>query len=264
MTAALFVWAIAAFGQSPGAASYERANRLFVDQKFQEALAAVDDALRRDPKLVPALTLKAKLAMAGNRFDVARESLERAIAADPTAAYAHLLYGFQFYLGNELQLAAPALEKARRLNPRDARAALYLGLTYESLGRTSEAAGLYEQAIRLEEAAGKPQAETLLTASRLLVLMDRLQDASRLIERAVKLEPDSREAHFEMARLLLKKGDAAQAVREGEAALRLAAGSVTDRQVHYLLIRACQAAGQESQADRHAAALRTLDDSGKK
>ena len=82
-----------------------RANRLFVAGKYQESFNAVDEALKLDPKLVPALTLKAKLSMAANRYDVARASLEQAIAADPSSWYAQFLYGFQFYQQNELPAA---------------------------------------------------------------------------------------------------------------------------------------------------------------
>ena len=39
--------------------------------------------------------------------------------------------------------------------------------------------------------------------------------------------------HFEFARLLLKKGDAAQAAAEGETALSLSEGVVTDAAIHY-------------------------------
>src|SRR6266487_3552867 len=77
--------------QSPGYAAYEKANALFVAKKFPESLAAIEEALRLDPKLVPALTLKAKLAMAANRYDVARQTLERALAIAPYAAYARFL-----------------------------------------------------------------------------------------------------------------------------------------------------------------------------
>src|SRR5579862_7498668 len=102
--------------RSAGYQPYERANSLFVARKFPESLAAIEEALRLDPKLVPALTLKAKLAMTANRFDVARVSLELALAADPASAYAQFLYGFQFYLANDLELALPQLKKARQLN----------------------------------------------------------------------------------------------------------------------------------------------------
>src|ERR1039458_8956579 len=80
---------------SPGYPAYQRANELFVAKKFPESLNAIDEALRLDPKLVPALTLKAKLAMAINRFDVARQSLEQALASDPTSAYAQFFSAFK-------------------------------------------------------------------------------------------------------------------------------------------------------------------------
>ena len=78
--------------QSPGYPAYERANRLFGARKFQECMDLLDEALRRDPKLVPPLTLRAKLAMAIDRYDLASKDLETAIAADPSAWYALFLY----------------------------------------------------------------------------------------------------------------------------------------------------------------------------
>ncbi len=245
--------------RSPGYAAYQKANTLFVAQKFPECLQALDEALRLDPKLVPALTLKAKVAMAQNSFDVARQALERALAADPASGYAHFLYGLQFYLQNEMQSALGPFERARRLNPRDPRPVLYLGYTQESLGRPEPAVALYQEAIRIERASGRPQVETLLVCERLLLLLDRSAEARRLIEEALGIEPNSRDAHFEMARLLLKSGNPVQAAREGETALGLPAGVAADRQIHYLLIRAYRASGQESRAAEHAEELRSLD-----
>jgi len=151
---------------SPGQASYQKANALFVAQKFNESLAAVEEALRLDPNLVAALTLHAKLAMAANRYDVARKSLEHALKVDPKEAYAQFLYGMEAWMNNDVQAALPRFRKARELAPRDARAALYLGLATESLGQPADALVLYQEAIRLERAAGQPQSETLLPGSR--------------------------------------------------------------------------------------------------
>lgn len=239
------------YRQSPGYAAYERANELFLARKFQECMNALDNALRLDPKLVPALTLRAKLAMAIDRYDVAKEDLESAIAADPSSGYAQFLYGFQFYQRNEMPAAIAALEKARRLNPRDPSAALYLGLAEESLGRMAEALVLYREAIRLEEAAGQPHADTILVCARLLLLMGEFDEAERLLARAAKVAPDSRDPHFEAGRLWLKKGDPARAAKEGEIALGLR-GETTDRQVRYLLVQAYEASGRETEAARHA------------
>jgi len=241
---------------SPGYAAYEKANALLLAKKLPEALAAVDEALRLDPKLVPALTLKAKLAMAAYRLDVARRCLEEALALDPRAAYAQFLYGLEAYLGNDLKEALPRFRRARQLSPADPRAALYLGLTVEILGQPSEALSLYEEAVRLERSAGGLHAETLLPGARLLLLLGRLEECERWIRQALKLSPDLRDAHFEFARLLLKKGDAAQAAAEGETALRLSEGVVTDSAIRYQLVRAYQHCGMPDKAATHAAIMR--------
>jgi tetratricopeptide (TPR) repeat protein len=251
--AAVVLWLQAA---SPARSTYERANQLFTAQRYQESFDAVEEALRLDPKLAPALTLKAKLAMAARRYDVAREVLERAIAVAPTSAYAHFLYGFHFYEQNQVPAAIEAFEKARRLDPRDARAALYLGLAKESLGENDKAIALYGEAVRLERESGRPQLATLLICFRLHLVMGKFEAAEPLIADALKLAPASRDAHFEAARLRMKKGDAAGAAREGEAALRASAGDTPDSRIRFLLIQAYQALGREDDAARHAESLR--------
>jgi tetratricopeptide (TPR) repeat protein len=242
---------------SPGLAAYEKANALFTEKKLPEALAAVDEALRLDPKLVPALTLKAKLAMAAHRLDLARHCLEQALAIDPRAPYAQFLYGLEAYMGNDMDSALTRFRKARQLSPTDPRAALYLGLTTESLGQTSEAMSLYEEAVRLERSARTLDAATLLPGARLLLLLGRLDECERWIAQALKLSPNSRDSHFEFARLLLEKGDADRATVEGELALGLSEGIVTDPAIRYLLIRAYQKSGRPERAAMHAEIMRT-------
>ena len=253
---ASFLIATVLWSASPGLPAYEKANALFVDKKFPESLAAVEEALRLDPKLTLALTLKAKLAMAANRYDVAERSLEQALVADPKSFYAQFLHGLVAYLTNEMKEALPRFVAARRLNPRDARAALYLGLTTESLGQPEQALALYEEAVRLESAAGELHAEMLLPGAKLLLLLGRVEESERWLRQAIQLAPGSRDAHFELSRVLLKRGDAAQAAAEGETALGLSAGVVTDTAIRYLLIRAWQQSGKPDRAAMHAAVIR--------
>ena len=251
--------AMALMGATPpssGYAAYQRANELFVAQKFPEALAAADEALRLDPKLVPALTLKAKLAMATYQLDVARQCLEQALKLEPRAPYAQFLYGLEAFLGNDLAEALPRFQKARQLNPADPRAALYLGLTVESLGRPEEAMTLYEEAVRLERSAGGLSSDTLLPGARLLLLLGRLPECERWLRQALELSPNSRDVHFEMARLLLKKGEPALAASEGEKAMALSEGVVHDAAIHYLLVRAYTQSGLPDRAAVHAEIMR--------
>jgi tetratricopeptide (TPR) repeat protein len=241
-------------GRSAGYESYRKANTLFVAKEFPGAAAAVEEALRLDPKLVPALTLKAKLAMAANNFDLARETLEAALAVDPSSSYAQFLYGFQFYLRDDRERALPELERARKLNPSDARAALYLGRTMEALGQTDRALSLYEDTVRIEAAAGGVRSDTLLAGSRLLLLAGKLDECERWTRQAAEVDPNSRDVHYELARLLLRKGDVAGAAAEGEMALSLANGDMADRQIHYLLVLAYRGISP-ADAARHANAM---------
>ena len=85
-------------------------------------------------------------------------------------------------------------------------------------------------------------------------------EAASLIDRALKLEPASRDVHFQSARLRMKKGEPASAAKEGETALKLRAGDATDRQIHFLLVQAYRTLGQDAEAARHAAAIREADE----
>ena len=241
---------------SPGYRAYQRANDLFLKQQFPASLDAVEEALRLDAKLVPALTLRAKLAMAANRTDLARADLERAVAIDAKSAYAQFLLGLVLYQLNELRLALPPLEAASKLTPKDPRAPLYLGLCQESLGDADAAAALYEKAIRLEEAAGQPQAETYLIAARLQFLLDHVDAAEKLVQKAIRRNAASREAHFEYARIAAHGRRFDLAVREANLALTLPRTETTDQQIHALLARSYQALGDSSNAARHAQAAR--------
>ena len=115
---------------------------------------------------------------------------------------------------------------------------------------------MYEEAVRLESAAGELHAEMLLPGAKLLLLLGRVEESERRLRQAIQLAPGSRDAHFELSRVLLKRGDAAQAAAEGETALGLSAGVVTDTAIRYLLIRAWQQSGKPDRAAMHAAVIR--------
>ena len=61
----------------------------------------------------------------------------------------------------------------------------------------------------------------LLSGSRLLLRLGEFEECRQWIDRAIKLAPNSRDPHFESARLLMKTADAAGAAKQGEIALEL-------------------------------------------
>jgi len=231
--------------------SYRQANELFIQKRFNEAAVAIDSALREDPAMVPALTLKAKLAMAANRNDIAEVCLKQAVHLNAEAAYPQFLFGFFYYLQNDFKKALPPLQIAHRLEPSDSRAVFYLALSYEGLAETEEACAMYRLDEEIEAKAGRQSAETEVAFGRLLFSLGRFQECRERVEKALELDPASRDAHYELGRLDLRDGNARAAAAEGERALGLAAIGTTDRQIHYLVGRAYLELGENRKAASH-------------
>ena len=232
---------------------YERANDYFQRQKFREAEAELTAALAENPDLVPALTLKAKLAMGLNRFDEARAALLRAAALQPESAYVQFMLGFFYYVDNDFQNALSPLDKARRLQPSEPRAVFYLALTHDGLGRAETAAALYEETIALEQKSGRPAPDSHVAYARLLFALGRYEASQRQVTRALALAPRSRDARYEQGRLYFESGDFAKAAAEGEQALAVPGAGTLDRQIHFLLGRCYAKLGRKELAEAHLA-----------
>ncbi len=230
---------------------YQRASTLFDQQKFAEANEALDAALAADPVHVPALTLKGKLAMAFNRFDVARLAFERAARLAPESAYAQFLLGFFYYVDNDFVKAIAPLERARRLDASDSRATLYLAMSREGLAQPELAISLYEQTIELETQRGRPSPETHTAYGRLLFTLGRQDEAARQFARVLELDPASRDGHYEQGRIEFERGRYAEAASHGEKALEAKGVGTTDRQIHFLLSRSYSKLGKDDLAGAH-------------
>src|SRR4029434_9059888 len=100
-----------------------------------------------------------------------------------------------------------------RLKPNDARTEFYLALTYEGLGRASEAIGRYERVLKLTQESGASDlsADVLVAYARLLFTLGHFEKSENLIDRALGLDRDLRDAQYEKGRLRLERRDASSA-----------------------------------------------------
>ncbi len=229
----------------------DRAQALLREQKVAEARQELDRALADDPDSVPALLLQGRLAMAENRFEIAQTAFTKAARLAPQSAGAQFLLGFFYYVENDFARALPPLELARKITPEDARITLFLALTLDGLAQPDKAQALYEEALRLEAEAGRPTAETHVASARMLSANGRLNSAQDHVTKALKIDPASREAHYEQARLHFERGRFAESIAEAGKALGLAGAGVSDRSIHFLLSRAYARAGNAEQAAFH-------------
>ena len=231
--------------------SYQRANALFERQQFADAATQLDEAIQENPQFAPAWILRGKIAMAFNRFDVARWAFVKAAGLDPASAHTQFMLGFFYYVDNDFTRAVPALHTAARLNADDSLTLLYLAMSEEGLAHPDTASELYGKAIALENAQGKPSAETHTAYGRLLFTLGRYEESAREVDRVLSLDPASRDGHYEKGRLAFEKNQFAAAASEGEMALASKGNGTSDRQIHFLLARAYAKLDDRAKADLH-------------
>jgi tetratricopeptide (TPR) repeat protein len=185
--------------------------------------------------MVPALVLKARLATFAHRPDVAKSCLITAVTADPTSEEAQFFLGVFYYMQNDFNLAISPLQTAQTLSPRNPLPVFYLAMTYEATGDTSQALDLYQKAVSLSPEKSPQSASILVAYGRFLLVMGRAEESIENDRRAIDRDPESRDAHYELAKGLEHDGDFKNAALEGELALTLPALGTSDAQIHFLL-----------------------------
>src|SRR3984885_3005056 len=188
------IWLLA-FQLAVGPAQhYEKAKQEFSQRKFSEAVSEVDAALHESPNMVPALVLKARMAVFAHRPDVAKRCLITAITADPTSEEAQFFLGLFYYMQNDFKLAISPLQTAQTLSPKSPLPVFYLAMTHEALGDESQALDLYQQADNLSPEKSPQSASILVAYGRFLLSLGRTQDGIEKERRAIEIDPKSRDA----------------------------------------------------------------------
>jgi tetratricopeptide (TPR) repeat protein len=230
---------------------YENAKQDFAQKKFSDAVSEVDAALHESPYMVPALVLKARLATFAHRPDVAKSCLITAITADPTSEEAQFFLGVFYYMQNDFKLAIPPLQTAQTLSPKSPLPVFYLAMTHEALGHDTKALELYQQAEDLSLQKSPQSASILVAYGRFLLSLGRSQDSIEKDRRAVAADPNSRDAHYELAKGLDREGDFKNAALEGERALTQPELGTSDAQIHFLLANLYRKLNQPDLAKAH-------------
>jgi tetratricopeptide (TPR) repeat protein len=179
---------------------YEKAKQEFAQREFSAAVSEVDAALHENPAMVPALVLKARMAVFAHRPDVAKSCLITAITADPTSEEAQFFLGAFYYQQNDFKLAVSPLQTAQTISPKSPLPVFYLAMTQEALGNAAKALELYRQAESLSPEESPQSAAILVAYGRLLSLMGRPEESMEKVRRAIEEDPESREAHYELAK----------------------------------------------------------------
>jgi tetratricopeptide (TPR) repeat protein len=230
---------------------YENAKQDFAQREFPEAVSEVNAALHESPYMVPALVLKARLATFAHRPDVAKSCLITAVTADPTSEEAQFFLGLLYYMQNDFKLAISPLQTAQTLSPKSPLPVFYLAMTHEALGDETKALEFYQQAENLSPEKSPQSASILVAYGRFLFSLGRSQDSIEKVRWAIERDPESRDAHYELAKGLDRQGDFKNAALEGERALTLPELGTSDAQIHFLLANLYRKLNQPDLAKAH-------------
>jgi tetratricopeptide (TPR) repeat protein len=201
--------------------------------------------------MVPALVLKARLAQFAHRPDIAKSCLITAVTVDPTSEEAQFYLGLLYYVQNDFKLAISPLQTAQTLSPKSPLPVFYLAMTQEALGDEAKALELYQQAEQLSPQKSPQSASILVAYGKFLLSLGRSQDSIEKDRRAIEADPESRDAHYELAKGLDHSGDFKNAAREGERALTLPVLDTSDAQIHFLLANLYRKLNQPDLAKAH-------------
>ena len=222
--------------------------------RFQEALAAYEEAVRREPESVVAMERLALclplLKQDGRAEAVLKQVLERTPGAapdwvqlglvqlgegrtsdallafekatqlDPDLPDAYNTAGAIWFETGDSAKGEAALRNAIRIQPNYAQAHNNLGNLLSAAGRFEEARYHFEAALRIKEDYIGARYNYALALTR----VRRFDEAQAQLEGLLRTDPRSAEAHDFLGNLLAGKGQADRAIAEYREALRLAPG----------------------------------------
>ncbi|HEX4826045.1 MAG TPA: sulfatase-like hydrolase/transferase [Candidatus Polarisedimenticolaceae bacterium] len=196
------------------AEAVDRAKELYASGRHRETIAAADAILRRNPRNVPALSVRAQALLADRRYRDAIGSFQAALALAPTSAVNRFDLGSAFAGAGDVTSAEAEWRKAIALDPHFAAPRASLIASSHARGDLSGALAAATDA----QAAGAESAELSVETGVVLATAGRLDDARRAFETALRLRPDDAQALGDLAQLAYQEGKFDEAIARYRAA----------------------------------------------
>jgi tetratricopeptide (TPR) repeat protein len=173
--------------------------------RFEEAIAALKQAVSRNPNLLHAHVMLANSYLSAwfwqwsqdpQTLEGAFESVQRTLALNDALSYAHTTLGLVHLGRKQHEQALSEGKRAIALNPGDADSYVVLGIILTYTGRPQEAIGLIEQAMRLNP---RPPATYSINLGLAYNLAGRYEEAITILKKALTRTPIDLGIHVHLA-----------------------------------------------------------------
>jgi Flp pilus assembly protein TadD len=178
-------------------------------------------------------------------YESAARYLEQSLRMNPQDAEARYHLGRVRYQQNKFDEAIAAFKQVLRQEPANAKAEDNLGLCLEAKNQNEEAIAAYRKAIEIESASVSKTEGPYVDLAKLLNTLNRSAEAAPLLSEAVKIQPQSASAHYELGRALFLLGRLEDSQSQLEEAIRL---DPDNSSPHYLLGRVYSRMGKSERA----------------
>ena len=195
---------IALSDSSPAEAYYKSATASHDLGEFEQAISEYRQAIALNPNS-PIIYNRLGVAYSElKQYDAALDAYQKALALSPMTAEPHYNIGLVYLKQGDLPRAAEAFKRAIAINVEWGDVYTGLGEVYLKQGDFGQAAHAYKQATRLNP-NGNPSA--ILGLGKTYVKQGRLEDAIIAIEKAIEIQVDNTEAHYQLAQIYIKRGE---------------------------------------------------------
>ena len=183
-----------------------------------EALETLNEVLRSDPKNVDARLQLGFLHSRAKRYDEAVQVLTEAANLDPRRPEIFLYLGMAHYRATRYERAVRAYEEGLALDEANKELRFQLGVTFEKQGRFDQAVAEFRRVITLDP----KHAEAYNYVGYMFAEKGvRLDEAERLIQKALELEPNNGYYIDSLGWAYYQQGRYVDAVRELRRAVEL-------------------------------------------
>ncbi len=176
----------------------------------------------------------------------AGRGLTRVLEMNPRDLQASNYLGEVKFLQEKYEEAIGVFRRSLKLDPKNVFAANGLGGACEQLNRLEEAAAAYRQAIEWQAGKAVQDPTPVLNLGRLLLKLNRNEEALTYLTMAVKLGPEQSVIHEQLGKAHSYAGELEAAQSELEKAIRL---NPRDAHLHYVLGQLYQRGGKPDQAN---------------
>ena len=172
--------------------------------EFEQAISEYRKAITLNPNS-PIIYNKLGVAYSElKQYDAALDVYQKALALSPMTAELHYNVGLVHLKQGDLPRALEAFKRAITLDREWEDAYTGLGEVYLKQGDLGQAAHAYRQATRLNP-NGNPNA--ILGLGKTYVKQGHLDDAITAVEKAIEIQVDNTEAHYQLAQIYVKRGE---------------------------------------------------------